>query len=60
MPTASATDSVPGRSAALLKAAEELRLKFDAVPHDQGADSERAVKFVRGDGHRGDAQVRGN
>ena len=45
-----------GPQAGLLEAAEELRRQFDAVPHDERADAERAVEFVGGDGHRGDAQ----
>ena len=60
MPTARATDSVPGPRAALLEAAEELRLELDAVPYDECADAERAVEFVGGDGHRRRAELRGN
>ena len=46
-----------GADAALLEAAEELRLKFDVVAHDERADAERAAEFVGGDGHRGDAKI---
>ena len=46
-----------GANAGLLEAAEELRVKFDVVAHDERADAERAAEFVGGDGHRGDAEL---
>ena len=46
-----------GAQAGLLEAAEELRREFDAVPHDERTDAERAVEFVGGDGHRGGAEL---
>ena len=41
-----------GAEAGLLEAAEELRRELDAMAHDERADAERAVEFVRGEGHR--------
>ena len=56
MPTASATDSVPGRMPACWKPPKSCGCEFDAVADDECADAERAVEFVGGDGHRGDAE----
>ena len=57
MPTARATDSVPGRRPACWKPPKSCGCKFDVVAHDERADAERAVEFVGGDGHRGDAEL---